>query len=70
VLKSQFQVDAECLASYPFPLLKELNGEIKERKLLKMLGKNYLDAERDAPLLIELLSELDAPPHSAAAGRQ
>jgi hypothetical protein len=32
-----------------------------------MLGKNYLDAERDAPLLKELLSELDPNTQSAAA---
>jgi hypothetical protein len=48
--------------------LKELNGETKERKFLKMLGKNYLDAERDMPLLKELLSELDPNTQSAAAG--
>ena len=39
--------------------MKELSGETKERKFLKMLGKNYLDAEKDAPLLRELLNELD-----------
>jgi hypothetical protein len=50
-------------------LLRELNGETKERKFLKMLGKNYLDAERDAPLLIELLAELDPNAQAATAGR-
>jgi hypothetical protein len=33
-----------------------------------MLGKNYLDAERDTPLLKELLSELDPNTKRAAAG--
>lgn len=42
-------------------LLKELNGETEERRFLKMLGKNFLDAEKDAPLLIQLLL-LDHPP--------
>jgi hypothetical protein len=32
-----------------------------------MLGKNYLDAERDKPLLIELLSELDPNGRATAA---
>jgi hypothetical protein len=35
---------------------------------LKMLGKNYLDPERDRPLVIALLSELDPSPRAAAAG--
>lgn len=48
-------------------LLKELSGETKERKFLKMLGKNYLDAERDKPLIIELLTELD-PSKEAVSG--
>ena len=61
------QFDPVVVSAFCRALLKELNGETKERKFLKMLGKNYLDAERDKPLLIELLSELDRPPHSAVA---
>jgi HD-GYP domain-containing protein (c-di-GMP phosphodiesterase class II) len=49
-------------------LLKELNGETKERRFLKMLGKNYLAAEKDVPLLKELLAELDPNTKAAAAG--
>jgi len=45
-----------------------LTGETKERKFLKMLGKNYLDAEKDASLLRELLNELDPNTQAAAAG--
>ena len=62
------QFDPVVVSAFCRALLKELNGETKERKFLKMLGKNYLDAERDAPLIIELLSELDPPPQAAAAG--
>ena len=49
-------------------LWKELTGETKERRFLKIIGKNYLDAERDKPLLLELLSELDPNTHAATAG--
>ena len=49
-------------------MLKELNGETKERRFLKMLGKNYLAAEKDIPLLKELLAELDPNTKAAAAG--
>lgn len=62
------QFDPVVVAAFCRALLKELTGETKERKFLKMLGKNYLDAERDMPLLIELLSELDLSSQTTAAG--
>jgi HD-GYP domain-containing protein (c-di-GMP phosphodiesterase class II) len=62
------QFDPRVVAAFCRALLKELTGETKERKFLKMLGKNYLEAERDAPLLIELLTELDPNPQVATAG--
>ena len=31
-----------------YDIWKDLTGETKERRFLKMLGKNYLDAERAA----------------------
>ncbi|HEV7797301.1 MAG TPA: HD domain-containing phosphohydrolase [Pyrinomonadaceae bacterium] len=61
------QFDPVVVAAFCRALLKELNGETKERKFLKMLGKNYLDAQKDAPLLIELLSELDPNAQTATA---
>lgn len=62
------QFDPVVVAAFCRALLKELNGETKERKFLKMLGKNYLEAEKDAPLLRELLNELDPNTQAAAAG--
>lgn len=62
------QFDPVVVAAFCRALLKELNGETKERKFRKMLGKNYLDAERDKPLIIELLSELDPNTRAATAG--
>lgn len=62
------QFDPIVVAAFCRALLKELNGETQERKFLKMLGKNYLDAERDKPLLIQLLTELDPNSQAAAAG--
>jgi HD-GYP domain-containing protein (c-di-GMP phosphodiesterase class II) len=63
---SQFDVAVVC--AFCRALLKELNGETVERKFLKLLGKNYLDAERHKPLILELLSELDPNTQAAAAG--
>lgn len=63
------QFDATVVCAFCRALLKELNGETSERKFRKMLGKNYLEAERDKPLIIELLSELDPNTKAAAAGK-
>jgi hypothetical protein len=61
------QFDPTVVAAFCRALLKELTGETKERKFLKMLGKNYLDAEKDIPLLNQFIAELDSA-RSAAAG--
>ena len=63
------QFDPIVVSAFCRALLKELNGETKERRFAKMLGKNYLDAEKDAPLLKELLTELDPNTKAAAAGK-
>jgi hypothetical protein len=47
-------------------LLKEINGETKERRILKLLGKNYVDSEKVVPLLIDLINELDSSATAAA----
>src|SRR4030095_8259963 len=61
------QFDPVVVCAFCRALLKELSGETQERKFLKMLGKNYLEPERDKPLVIELLSELDPTNKLAAA---
>lgn len=50
-------------------LLKEISGESNERRILKILGKNYVDSERVIPLLDQLITELDPNLKSAAAGK-
>jgi len=53
------QFDPVVVQAFCRALLKELNGETAERKFRKMLGKDYLNSERDTPLVVELLAELD-----------
>jgi hypothetical protein len=62
------QFDPIVVVAFCRALMKELNGEIKERRFQKMLGKNYLDATKDIPLLTQLLAELDPNTQTAAAG--
>jgi HD-GYP domain-containing protein (c-di-GMP phosphodiesterase class II) len=62
------QFDSQVVLALCRALLKEINGETKERRMVKMLGKNYLDSERDIPLITQLIAELDPNMQSAAAG--
>jgi HD-GYP domain-containing protein (c-di-GMP phosphodiesterase class II) len=52
------QFDSQVVIAFCRALLKELNGETKERRIVKMLGKNYLDLEQDVSLLKALIAEL------------
>ncbi|MGH9969903.1 MAG: HD domain-containing phosphohydrolase [Pyrinomonadaceae bacterium] len=61
------QFDCQVVLALCRAVLKEINGETKERRIMKMLGKNYLDSERDIPLIKQLISELDPNQKTAAA---
>lgn len=54
------QFAPEVLAALCRAILKEVNGETKDRKITKFLGKGYLEPEECRPLLIELIGELES----------
>jgi hypothetical protein len=54
------QFAPEVVTSFCRALLKEVSGETRTRPITKMLGKGYIDAERVAPLLIELIADLES----------
>ncbi|HKZ77599.1 MAG TPA: HD domain-containing phosphohydrolase [Pyrinomonadaceae bacterium] len=62
------QFDPKVVAALCRALLKEIRGETRERRILKMLGKDYINSDQAIPALLELLAELDWEPHSVAAG--
>ena len=62
------QFAPEVVASLCRALLKEVEGETGERRMVRMLGKGYVEPERIAPLLTELLAELDSGMFATAAG--
>jgi hypothetical protein len=62
------QFDVKVVVAFCRALLKEINGQTKERRIVKMLGKNYIEPEQIIPLLTELINELDPQKSSAAAG--
>jgi hypothetical protein len=50
------------VAAFARALLKEVKGEIKERRITKMLGKGYLEDEQVPTLLNDLILDLEAGP--------
>ncbi len=61
------QFAPEVVAAFCRAILKEMRGEVKERRIIRMLGKGYLSPERDVPLITTLIAELDAAMNSPLA---
>jgi HD-GYP domain-containing protein (c-di-GMP phosphodiesterase class II) len=61
------QFDTNVVLALCRALLKEMDGSGGTRRMTKMLGRDYLDNERDSPLLTQLMNELDPNKQSAAA---
>jgi HD-GYP domain-containing protein (c-di-GMP phosphodiesterase class II) len=53
------QFDGKVVAAFARAILKEVKGEIKERRITKMLGKSYLEGEQVETLLTNLISDLE-----------
>lgn len=52
------QFDGKVVTAFARAILKEVNGETKERRITKMLGKDYLQGENVSTLLADLISDL------------
>jgi HD-GYP domain-containing protein (c-di-GMP phosphodiesterase class II) len=64
------QFDSKVVVAFASAILKELAGEVKERRILKMLGKGYLVGERVPSLLKDLIDELNGDRASASGSDQ
>ena len=53
------QFDGKVVAAFARALLKEVNGETRDRRITKMLGKPYLEGDQIPTLLTDLISDLD-----------
>jgi len=53
------QFDGKVVAAFAGAILKEVNGQTKDRRIMKMLGKNYLEGEHVATLLTDLIADLE-----------
>jgi HD-GYP domain-containing protein (c-di-GMP phosphodiesterase class II) len=54
------QFDGKVVAAFAKAILKEVTGQTRERRVIKMLGKSYLEGEHVATLLADLISDLEA----------
>lgn len=54
------QFDGKVVAAFARAILKEVNGATKERRIMKMLGKDYLQGENISTLLDDLINDLTA----------
>lgn len=61
------QFAPEVVASFCRALLKEVNGETKNKRIIRLLGKDYVASERVAPLLQTLIEELESGTFSTSA---
>lgn len=53
------QFDGKVVAAFARALLKEVNGEAKDRRITKMLGKTYLEGDHVGILLSDLIVDLE-----------
>ena len=63
---TQFEPAVVCAFCRAF--LKEIEGTSKEKRLMKLLGKNYDNVESVSPLLTQLISDLDGGAMTVGAG--
>jgi HD-GYP domain-containing protein (c-di-GMP phosphodiesterase class II) len=52
------QFDGKVVAAFARAILKEVRGEARERRIIKMLGKGYLEGDYVPTLLDDLISDL------------
>jgi HD-GYP domain-containing protein (c-di-GMP phosphodiesterase class II) len=57
------QFDGKVVAAFARAILKEVNGQNKDRRVTKVLGKGYLEGEHVSTLLSDLISELESSNH-------
>jgi HD-GYP domain-containing protein (c-di-GMP phosphodiesterase class II) len=52
------QFDGKVVTAFARAILKEVNGDTKERRITKMLGKDYLQGDNVPTLLTDLIIDL------------
>ncbi|HSE31508.1 MAG TPA: HD domain-containing phosphohydrolase [Pyrinomonadaceae bacterium] len=63
------QFDWAVVAAFARAILKEVTGETRERRIVKMLGKGYLEGEQVPTLLTDLITDLERAKKPATVGQ-
>jgi len=64
------QFDGNVVAAFARAILKEVNGQTRERRITKMLGKSYLEGVQVETLLTDLISDLEKQVSRSGAAAQ
>ncbi|HYG82847.1 MAG TPA: HD domain-containing phosphohydrolase, partial [Pyrinomonadaceae bacterium] len=62
------QFEASVVACFCRALLKEVTGQTRHARILRMLGRDYVEREKVAPLLQSLIEDIESGAISATAG--
>ncbi|HWT03429.1 MAG TPA: HD domain-containing phosphohydrolase [Pyrinomonadaceae bacterium] len=62
------QFAPEVVACICRALLKEINGDTRQPRIIRMLGRDYVEREQVAPLLQSLIEDIESGTLSATAG--
>src|SRR5437660_4894000 len=63
------QFAPEVICAFCRAFLREIKGTVKEKRLMKLLGRNYDDIQSVGPLLSQMISDLDGDTFAATASR-
>ena len=64
------QFDYSVVGAFARAILKEVSGETKERRIVKMLGKGYLEGEHVSTLLTDLIADMERATQNKATQQQ
>jgi flagellar motor component MotA len=64
------QFDYSVVGAFARAILKEVSGETKERRIVKMLGKGYLEGEQVPILLTDLIADMERATRKKAHDQQ
>jgi HD domain/GAF domain len=62
------QFDPEVVCAFCRAFLKEIDGEAKDRRIMRLLNRGYQNIESVSPMLASLISDLDSNGGARAAG--
>jgi len=63
------QFDGQVVIAFCRAICRELEGQTRDRRIMKILGKNYIESDQIIPLLKDLITDLETAKEPASAAR-